>query len=213
MARISKEPEERKNELMDVAFEIFLEKGFDDTTINDIVKRVSVAQGLFYYYFSSKLEMLDAVLDRHIDNHMKLLSNIANNNELEFQKRFQLFVDTFFGYGIKNEQFAHKIHPDKNYIIHQKLIGKTIKHITPLLLQLINEGIQEKIFNIPCADEMLEILIPGMIDYVHRYYFCQKPEIVNFKMEAAEKIIRRMLGSPDDYVKLNLLRNTEKMDS
>lgn len=204
MVRISKEPDVRRNELMDVAFEIFLEKGFENTTINDIVIKVGVAQGLFYYYFNSKQEMLDAVLDRHINNHMKLLTNIANNNNLTFQKRFQVFVDTFFGYGEKNEQLAQRLHPDKNYIIHQKLIGKTIKNVTPLFLQLINEGMDEKIFNISYPDEMLEILIPGMVNYVHRYYFCPKHEILSFKIEAAEEIIGRMLGVSKGFVKLKL---------
>lgn len=204
MTRISKEPDVRRNELMDVAFEIFLEKGFEKTTINDIVNKVGVAQGLFYYYFNSKQEMLDVVLDRHIKNHMKLLKKIANNNQVNFQNRFQVFVDTFFGYGEKNELLAQKLHPDKNYIIHQKLIGKTIRSVTPLFLQLINEGVDEKIFNVPYPEEMLEILIPGMVNYVHRYYFCPKPEILSFKIEAAEEIIGRMLGVSKGFVKLNV---------
>ena len=40
---------------MDAALELFVEKGFETTTINDVVKRVGVAQGLFYYYFGSKM--------------------------------------------------------------------------------------------------------------------------------------------------------------
>ncbi len=49
MVRISKDPEERKNEIVDAAEELFVTKGYEKTSISDIVKKVGVAQGLFYY--------------------------------------------------------------------------------------------------------------------------------------------------------------------
>lgn len=195
MVRITEKPEERKNELMDAALELFVEKGFETTTINDVVKRVGVAQGLFYYYFGSKHDMLDAVLDRYIADLIKLLNNIITNKNFDIGKKFQLFLDTFFRYGEKNQKFAKDLHYDENLIIHQKLTDKTIELITPILLQIIREGIQKGLFSTPYPEESVEILIPGMIVYIHRYYFCQDREILSFKMVAIEEIIERILGA------------------
>ena len=44
--RITKEPEERKQEIFDVALRLFGEKGYEKTTITDIAKEIGVAQGL-----------------------------------------------------------------------------------------------------------------------------------------------------------------------
>lgn len=204
MGRITKKPEERKNELMDAALELFFEKGFESTSINDVVKKVGVAQGLFYYYFGSKNDMLDAVLDRYIDDLIKLLEDIVIDKKLNIDKKFQLFLDTFFRYGKNNDKFAKDLHQDENFIVHQKLTDKTINLITPLLVQVIKEGIQKGIFSTPYPDESLEILIPGMIGYIHKYYFCHDSEILSFKIAAIEEIMERMLGAKKGSVKVGM---------
>ena len=59
--RVSKQPEERKAELIAAARALFDEKGVGATRVSDIVRRVGVAQGVFYYYFASRQEMVRAV--------------------------------------------------------------------------------------------------------------------------------------------------------
>ena len=52
--RISKEPEARKQEILETAMKLFAEKGYEKTSISDIAKEIGVAQGLCYRYFPSK---------------------------------------------------------------------------------------------------------------------------------------------------------------
>ena len=54
MARIVKEADERRNEILDAAETLFTEKGYSKTTIIDILNQVGIAKGTFYYYFKSK---------------------------------------------------------------------------------------------------------------------------------------------------------------
>lgn len=54
MPRITKSPDERRNELIDAAEMLFIENGYDQTSVSDIVKKVNVAQGTFYYYFNPR---------------------------------------------------------------------------------------------------------------------------------------------------------------
>ena len=60
--RVSKEPEERKQEILNAAIEVFAKKGYEKTSISDIAQTINVAQGLCYRYFSSKEELFDAAL-------------------------------------------------------------------------------------------------------------------------------------------------------
>ena len=62
--RIVKTAEERKNEILDVAEELFAEKGYDNASTNDIIARIGIARGTLYHHFSSKEEILDAIVDR-----------------------------------------------------------------------------------------------------------------------------------------------------
>ena len=61
--RVSKEPEERKQEILNAAIEVFAKKGYEKTSISDIAQTINVAQGLCYRYFSSKEELFDAALN------------------------------------------------------------------------------------------------------------------------------------------------------
>ena len=67
MARITKEYYERKNEILDAAQELFLTQGYEKTSVDNIIKKVGVAKGTFYYYFKSKEDLLDKLVKRMTD--------------------------------------------------------------------------------------------------------------------------------------------------
>ena len=56
--RNSKTAQERRKEIMDVALQLFLEKGYEKTSIKDITEKMHIATGLFHYYFHSKEDVL-----------------------------------------------------------------------------------------------------------------------------------------------------------
>ncbi len=80
-----------KEKILYIAFETFLNHGFKSTTMNDLVKAANLSKGAFYHYYSNKIELYNAVIDRYflsyftqvdwkkfdtlsfseIDNHMK----------------------------------------------------------------------------------------------------------------------------------------------
>lgn len=65
MTRITKPPEERRQELIDTAARLFSEKGYEQTAVRDVVNSLGVAQGLFYYYFKNKEEIFFAVVKQY----------------------------------------------------------------------------------------------------------------------------------------------------
>ncbi|MER2191011.1 MAG: TetR/AcrR family transcriptional regulator [Solibacillus sp.] len=54
----------RKKQVLQAAIELFNEKGFQDTSIQDILKKSNISKGTFYNYFSSKNECLIAILEQ-----------------------------------------------------------------------------------------------------------------------------------------------------
>ena len=62
--RIVKAAEERKQEILDAAERLFEVKGFEGTSISNILEETGIARGTLYYHFKSKEELLDAVIER-----------------------------------------------------------------------------------------------------------------------------------------------------
>jgi len=56
MMRIVKEYDERRNEIIDTAKKLFITKGYNKSSVNDILNEIGIAKGTFYYYFASKEE-------------------------------------------------------------------------------------------------------------------------------------------------------------
>lgn len=98
--RISKEPEARKQEILETAMKLFAEKGYEKTSISDIAKEIGVAQGLCYRYFPSKDILFQTAVNEYANilvdklktninieqdsikdilNHMEVLSESTND--------------------------------------------------------------------------------------------------------------------------------------
>jgi AcrR family transcriptional regulator len=72
--RITKDPQERKQEILETAMRLFQEKGYEKISISDIAKAIGVAQGLCYWYFPSKEVLFDEVVDQYATMQVQALS-------------------------------------------------------------------------------------------------------------------------------------------
>ena len=57
---------ERKEQLLQTAYELFLSKGYESVSVDEIIKKAGIAKGTYYYYFKSKEETLEEVIDMMI---------------------------------------------------------------------------------------------------------------------------------------------------
>ncbi len=93
--RISKPPEERRAELISAARRLFDERGIQKTRISDIVGRVGVAQGVFYYYFPSKDAIIAEVIAQ-VDGEMEARANaLLCDGEASFCQKLARFIDLY----------------------------------------------------------------------------------------------------------------------
>ena len=88
-----------KRRIVDAAWELFYEKGYDDTTVDDIIRLSDTSQGSFYYYFSGKdalLDTLSTILDEYYANlEEELDENMNSFDKLMFLNyKSHLFMET-----------------------------------------------------------------------------------------------------------------------
>lgn len=75
---------EKKNEIIKIAWSLFKEKGFEKTTIQDILERANISKGTFYRYFDNKDALLETLADVLDDYHIELSKKIdPNMNSLD----------------------------------------------------------------------------------------------------------------------------------
>ena len=88
--RISKAPEERKKELIEVASKLFELKGYEKVSVRDILSEVNGAPGMFYYYFKSKEDIFLACMETYFDEKLKNKLGILQNKEIDYEERIKI---------------------------------------------------------------------------------------------------------------------------
>jgi AcrR family transcriptional regulator len=203
--RVSKDPEVRRKELVDAAEGLFREKGCEQTSVSDIVKKVGVAQGTFYYYFKSKDDMLNAVLDHYLRDHLeRTVKDIMADGSLDAMQKLQLVINATLSFQTGEKNLIEFLHADKNMVSHQKYMVKVRDTFVPLITRLLEEGIDEGLFVVPYPRETVELLLV-MFAYLHDSVALSPPgEDYNRKMKAAEDIAIKVLGLKERGLRLSL---------
>lgn len=157
--RIVKPAEERKNEILDVAEQLFAEKGFDNASTNDIINRIGIARGTLYHHFGSKEEILDALVDRMAREGLARARGIIADKSLPLLERLSgaviaLGIDSGAG-----TEVLEQIHKPQNALLHQKMQESMVRGVVPLISELIKEGNEAGIFKSDYPDEAAEMII------------------------------------------------------
>lgn len=166
MARIVKEHAVRRNEILDVAQRLVYTKGYEQMVIQDILDELSIAKGTFYHYFVSKQALLEALIERMIDEAELLVSPIIQNAHLSALEKFQQFFAA--GAHWKTERMTFLLalfrgwYNDENAIVRQKMRADSVKRLAPLLTSIIHQGIQEGVMDTPFPEQASNIILAIM---------------------------------------------------
>lgn len=95
--RITKKPNERKAELIEAARFLFDKNGVDKTRVSDIVQSIGVAQGVFYYYFRSKDEIVEVVANEIMTELLGDIQNVLENEEADFSNKLVDLIELYIG--------------------------------------------------------------------------------------------------------------------
>lgn len=99
----------RKEQILAAAQRVLREKGYDNSTISDIVKEAGVAQGTFYLYFDSKKAAVMELALKLMDE-ITLRLKPAMDPTLTFDQRMRLFIHVVFDVGSENVDLCRLAH-------------------------------------------------------------------------------------------------------
>ena len=169
MPRSTKAASDRRIEFINAAEALFNEKGFESTSIDDIVNRVGVAKGLFYYYFKSREELLAAIVDRILDEMQKVIIEATNKEGLTAMQRLQEMSTSSDFIRIRSSNLMKYFHEERNQALHLQLEVRTMKFLVPAMEAIIEQGVGEGVFNTPYPRETAIALfgIKSVIDHTN----------------------------------------------
>ncbi len=212
--RISKAPDERRSELIAAAQQLFYTQGYDSTSVSDIVKSVGVAKGTFYYYFDTKVEILEAMVDELTEQSLVVMRKIVADQSLSAVEKWQRAFKTTAAW--KTDHRAELVavlrvinHPD-NVLLRHKIEEGSVTAAIPEVAKIIEQGIAEGVFDVEFAEESAEIAFSVMRSIssflgavvLNPDDYPNPLPLVQRKVAAIQTAVERILGAPQGSLAL-----------
>ena len=149
--------EKRKQELLGIAYQLFVQKGYEETSIDEIIAQAHIAKGTYYYHFPSKEATLEAVIDMMINNEVKRAQEILSATIPVPQKLIGVITS------LRPEQnennIADALNKRENIVMHEKVSRRIIDEAVPLLAQVVSEGIAQGVFACDHIEERVRMIL------------------------------------------------------
>lgn len=182
--RVVKKPEERKAEMVAAAAKLFTEQGFVRTSVAEIVSAVDVAKGLFYYYFTTKDDMVKAVVEGYCSYLGSLAGAIADSSATAEQK-----IDRLFALEAWKQCFSVPLTADlclpQHAALFTDLCDRLYEHMSPALVRITAQALAEQGRDAGEAGQIVGVGLYGILMMARRG---------ELSLERAGDVARRLLG-------------------
>lgn len=163
MARPAKKtPDQWNQEILSAAQSLFISKGYEETSIDDIMERVGGSKGMFYHSFQSKEELFNILVDTWAEQYAEEISNVLYNSKISFAEKFVNILDVIKHMSLKSEGLEF-FFSDKNQFILKKLSEEMITKLIPPLSSALKDGIAEGTLSIENTDFYANYIIRGSL--------------------------------------------------
>lgn len=158
--------EKRKQELLNIAYRLMISKGYEETSIDEIIAEAQIAKGTFYYHFKSKEEMLEELINKMITEQTERAKQVLSAPLSIPQKA--VAVITSFRPNSDEMTIQNALNKKENIVMHEKINKRVIDEAVPILSEVVKEGIAAGILrcdNIKERVRMTLIISSDMFDH------------------------------------------------
>ncbi len=214
MVRIVKEYDERYAEFLAMAQELFYRKGYEQTSVQEIITALGVAKGTFYHYFASKAELLNALVEHQYLQTLAALEPIVADESSNAVEKFTALFAHIGSWKADNRDLLvdtlHMFYQDDNLRLRTSMMVKLTAAITPLFARVIRQGVAESAFNVAYPDEVAEIVLTMGLSCSEAIAALllagtwDEADVRNIerKLIAYERSIERVLGAPEGALRI-----------
>lgn len=160
MAR-NKHPEETVNLILEAATRLFMEKGYEHTSIQDIINQLGgLSKGAIYHHFKSKEDILVAVTDRMTEESNKILEEIRDRVDLTGKEKLKMIFKKSVDRSDMDDLFTVAPDLSNNPRLLFSTFRDTVDNVAPLyILPIMEQGIADGSIRTDYPAELAELVI------------------------------------------------------
>ncbi len=210
MVRIVKKADERRTEILEAAQRLFMSRGYDATTVNDLISAVGISKGAFYHHFSSKDDVLRALVWNMAEQGLAALSPIFEREDITPLEKLKSFFNSGQQYKKENAPALRSIievlFREENLRLRLQAAEQMTEIIVPHLGRVLEEGAKTGQFDIDDPVETARLVL-NLGALLHEAFAVAlklaksgNPDatlLLRKRTDICERAIERLLGIPE----------------
>jgi AcrR family transcriptional regulator len=190
--------QERFDKIVEIAAKLFLDRGFDGTTTNEIARQADISIGSLYQYFKNKESIVEALADRYVDALKKVTANVVQTDvaELSTATAVDALLDPILEFHLSYPEFrmlwlGTEVSPELKASMRamdDEILGRVEE-----LLETRAPGIPRESAKIVVT--VMEVAVKSLLTLIGR------SDSVEFKARAATEVKRMLTLYVDDVIR------------
>jgi len=214
LARTKLDAPSRKEQILQVAQELFYSRGYERTSIQDIIDKVDIAKGTFYHYFSSKTDLLDSVVARMFSAAMTGIIPEIHASGKGATEKFRTLFRSIALWKVQNRELFRELisvlYRDENIVLRHRMMTHSLALLIPILENIIRQGVEEGDFHVesPCDSAVVILNLSSAMGESIGTTMAQRmgdphlAEDISRSIRVHERAIERILGAGEGSLRI-----------
>lgn len=152
-----------KDKIIDTAQALFSDKGYEKTSVNDIINYLGVSKGAFYHYFHSKEELLDTIIMEYVDEVVNMMYKITDQPHMNALEKYRkMFLETQARRKENLDRLTFLVRmslSEDNLLFRHRYTERILELTKPPFVLILNQGVREGLFRINNPEETAELIM------------------------------------------------------
>ncbi|NGP46469.1 TetR/AcrR family transcriptional regulator [Bacillaceae bacterium SIJ1] len=162
-----KDPDVRRAEIMKAALRLFSEKGYLQTTTQNIIEEVNISRGLLYYHFKNKEDILYCLVETYSEPLLRRLSAIAYHEQTSAVEKVRTFLEATIispdSVTTEMVELQKTVDLEQNRYLTDRFSHRFATTITTYFAHMIEQGNSEGVFDVTHPLETASFLMTGYV--------------------------------------------------
>ncbi len=157
-------PEERKAQIIQKALQLFAVKGYENTTVKNIIEEAGISKGGFYHHYDSKVDLLQDIFRMLVGDMVTIFEEVDARDDLTALEKTNEYIRKTHAYKTEKAIEAAALLSElysggKNVQLERKIYDFAREHIAPIMERIILEGVKEGTFKTEYPEEAADTYV------------------------------------------------------
>ncbi|MDP4094203.1 MAG: TetR/AcrR family transcriptional regulator [Bacillota bacterium] len=186
---------DKRNLIIEAMYKLLKEDKGAFCSVSEIAKEAGIGKGSIYYYFKSKDEIFDALVEHVYYEKIRHCKEVISCSHINALEKLQLLFSVYGQY-IIDPSIDSYLHLQQNAAIHQKSLAQIHNLLSPIVAEIFNNGVNENLFICESPQETAELFLSSFCFLFDPGIFSWSDNQILKKLKALADLFESGLSAP-----------------